>query len=164
MNYTWPIKAAALSTFLAILLAFSATGSAGWLNPHLEIYPDCTKAQTLTASELLDLTGSGELFLVVADPRSDGMDTILALRHGFKGSIFDVDIPNDNRMLSESAVEFTGTLVRRDVSILERMLGGSRGDSFYFVVQLTTGNFLLHPGSFDHSQFPVCRSLLEDMG
>ncbi|WP_372996842.1 hypothetical protein [Marinobacter sp.] len=159
MNYTWPVKAAALSTSLA----FSATSSAGWLNSHMEIYPDCTEALTLLSSELLDLTPNGELFIVMADPKSEGMDAILALRHGFHGSIFDIDILNDNLPLEDQTVQFTGTLVRRDANIPERVLGGSGGDSFFFVVRLTAGNFLLHPDSFDHSGFAVCEALLEDM-
>ncbi|MBL3824413.1 MULTISPECIES: hypothetical protein [unclassified Marinobacter] len=163
MNYTWPVKAAALLTFLATFLTFSTTGSAGWLNAHMEIYPDCTEALTLRSSELLDLTRNSELFVVMAEPESDGMDAILALRHGFHGSIFDIDILNDNLPLADQTVQFTGTVVRRDASIPERVLGRSGGDSFFFVLRLTAGNFLLHPDSFDHSRFPVCEALLEDL-
>jgi hypothetical protein len=73
-NYTWPVKAAALLTFLATFLTFSTTGSAGWLNPHMEIYPDCTEALTLRSSELLDLTRNSELFVVMANPEIEDMD------------------------------------------------------------------------------------------
>jgi hypothetical protein len=151
------------AALFSILIASPGSGFAGWLNPHFEIYPDCTKRENLPSSELLDLTHRGELFIVMADPVSDSVDAILTLRHGFQGSIFDVDILNDNLPLADQTVQFTDTLVRRDASIPERVLGRSRGDSFFFVVRLIEGTFLLHPDSFDHSRFPVCEALLEDM-
>ncbi|MGC8119322.1 hypothetical protein [Marinobacter sp. VGCF2001] len=145
-----------------LLLSISATAAGGWLNPHFDIYPQCTPPVSLTHHGLLELTQGGKLFLAIATAKSDGMDSILARRHGFQGFIFDQDIMNHGYPLPAGPIRFTGTMVRRDASIPERVLGGSRGDSFYYVVALKSGEYLLHPGSFDHSDLPVCDALLKE--
>lgn len=159
MNICTAIKGLSLTA----LLTFPAAGVAGWYNPHLEIYPQCIEPGFLRSSELLKLTREGVLYLVHARPEHDGMDSILSLRHGFKGMIFPGPIFPEDSELETQTIHFTGTMVRRDASILERFIGGSDGDSYYYVVELDAGKYLLRSDSFDNSGFHACRELLNDL-
>ena len=135
----------------------------GWLNPHYEVYPECTEPAKVNGLDLLKLTKGGQLFIALATPELDATESIIARRHGFRGVIFDRDLFNDERPMPAGQILFTGTVVLRDSSVFERVLGGSPGDSFYYVVELASGQYLLHPESFDDSGLQVCDELQRDM-
>lgn len=145
-----------IPVLLAILLA-SPMASAGFLNPHLEKFENCTQETTQPSKALKLLTRNNRLYFAHAVDGGDSSDALLMRQYGIQGHIYSIPVHSDSSEVTDDAVVvFTGNVYKRDASVPEKLLGGGE-DYYYYETRIDNGIYMLSENTFREPPFRICR-------
>ena len=156
---TWCAPHWRIPLLLVVLLLAGKPAEGGILEPHLEQYENCTDTRTFRSEELKAQSRSSTLlYSVFRSHHHDASDYELLQRHNLAGLISYGSIYDDAAVVgNEELIEFTGTVVERVPSLLERAVGNG-GNHFFFEVSVSGSRYLLDVESFRSPPLPICKA------
>lgn len=166
--YAWACRSSQLfywnvqpTLVLFAVLMVSTDTVAGFFEPHMEVFEDCTSPGVVSGRSLAAQSKTSKLLFTIMTPSDGYVDAQLVAGLGKQGMVAHRSIDRKAPKLEKSSqIRFSGKVYVRFASLLEKVLGGGR-DWLFYDVSIGASNYLLGVQAFDVMPRPICPEALK---